>query len=82
LKRAVKYVKKTDAALFCNMCGKRLKIENGVLKEDVLEITKEWGYFSDSDMKVHHFNICEECYNRLISQFEIPVEVRDNVEAL
>lgn len=68
--------------LYCNCCGKLLKVENGILMEDSFEATKEWGYFSERDMEVHHFNLCEECYNKVISQFQIPVEIRKKIEVL
>jgi ribosomal-protein-alanine N-acetyltransferase len=71
-----------EMVLYCNACGKILKVENGILMEDAFEATKEWGYFSERDMEVHHFNLCEECYNKLISQFRIPVEVRKKLELL
>ena len=38
---------------------------------------KEWGYFSGKDLKVHSFNLCEACYDRLLEEFEIPVTVED-----
>lgn len=68
--------------LYCNSCGKLLKAENGILKEDAFEATKEWGYFSERDMEVHHFNLCEDCYNKVISQFKIPIEIRKKTEVL
>lgn len=74
--------KNEEMILYCNACGKLLKVENGILMEDAFEATKEWGYFSERDMEVHHFNLCEECYNKLISEFRIPVEVRKKLELL
>lgn len=71
-----------EAVMRCNCCGKALKVENGILKEDAFEATKEWGYFSERDLEVHHFNLCEECYNKLISGFKIPVEIKNKTEAL
>ena len=29
----------------CNQCGRVLRMEKGILKEDALIIKKEWGYF-------------------------------------
>lgn len=75
-------VNNEEVPLYCNSCGKLLKFENGILKEDAFEATKEWGYFSERDMEVHHFNLCEECYDKLISQFQIPVEIRKKLEVL
>ena len=71
-----------ETPLYCNCCGKNFKIENGIMLEDAFEATKEWGYFSDRDMEVHHFNLCEECYDKLISQFKIPVEIKKKIEVL
>lgn len=82
MKRADNVNKSGDVPIYCNSCGKKLKFENGILKEDALEATKEWGYFSKRDMEVHHFNLCEECYDKIISEFQIPVEVRKKLEAL
>ncbi len=84
-----KIVKKTNGVnynqehpLYCNSCGKSFKIENGIMMEDAFEATKEWGYFSERDLEVHHFNLCEECYEKLISQFKIPVEIKKKIEAM
>lgn len=66
----------------CNICGKIIKEEQGILKEDVLEVTKNWGYFSEKDMEQHKFLICEACYDKWISGFKIPPTVKDCTEAL
>lgn len=70
------------APVLCNGCGKILKVENGILKEDAFEATKEWGYFSERDLEIHHFNLCEECYENMISEFKIPVEIKKKLEVL
>jgi hypothetical protein len=66
----------------CNVCGKTICIEHGIMKEDVFEAAKEWGYFSKYDLEVHRFNICEECYDKLIATFKIPIEVVRKKEVL
>ncbi|NLP16392.1 MAG: hypothetical protein GX379_05090 [Clostridiales bacterium] len=71
-----------DKHIYCNSCGKKLKVENGILKEDAFEATKEWGYFSNWDTQIHRFNLCEACYRNIISGFVIPVEVRKKLEVL
>lgn len=71
-----------DGEIYCNVCGKKIIIEKGLLKEDVFEVTKEWGYFSRKDLEVHKFNICEDCYEKLISTFKIPVTVTCKKEVL
>ncbi|MBE5936352.1 MAG: hypothetical protein E7262_11345 [Lachnospiraceae bacterium] len=68
--------------IICNMCGKKVKYIEGLLKEDYCEIIKEWGYFSKKDMEVHKFNLCETCYDRLVEGFEVPIEIEEKSEAL
>lgn len=64
---------KADNELVCNVCGKTLVVKNGIQQEDALKVKKEWGYFSEKDLEVHHFLICEECYDKLINSFVVPV---------
>lgn len=71
-----------DKKLYCNVCGKKLKIDEGILKEDAFEACKEWGYFSKKDLEIHKFNICEACYDEFTSRFKIPVEIIRKNEAL
>lgn len=82
MKRTNVVKKSGDFPICCNSCGKTLKKENGILMEDAFEATKEWGYFSSRDTEIHHFNLCEECYNKLIASFAIPVEVHKKLEVL
>ena len=32
--------------------------------------------------EIHRFDLCEECYDAVISQFAIPAEVEENTELL
>jgi ribosomal-protein-alanine N-acetyltransferase len=73
---------KEEKELFCNVCGKKIVVEQGILKEDVMEVSKEWGYFSKKDLEVHKFNICEDCYETMISTFKIPIEIINKKEVL
>lgn len=75
-------VTKKNTELFCNACGKKIKIEHGILKEDVFEASKEWGYFSKKDLQFHKFNICEECYENIVATFKIPIEIVNIEEVL
>lgn len=66
--------------LFCNACGKKILMENGILKEDVFEGKKEWGFFSKKDAAMHSFLLCETCYDEMISRFAIPPTVAEVTE--
>ena len=66
----------------CNCCGKEIRIEQGIPKEEVLEIVKDWGYFSEKDLERHRLVICETCYDNWVSGFQIPPKVEERTEAL
>lgn len=66
----------------CNQCGKELKIENGILKEDCLQVIKKWGYFSNKDLEIDEFCLCEACYDKWISGFLVPVKKKNQTEAV
>lgn len=66
--------RKDTETIFCNGCGKEIVIKDGMMREDLLSVEKRWGYFSGKDNEVHRFDLCEKCYDRMISQFVIPVE--------
>ena len=62
--------------IICNKCGKEIVVKNGVAEADALSVEKRWGYFSNKDNEVHVFDLCEECYDKWIATFLIPIEER------
>ena len=66
--------------IFCNGCGKEIKIKDGVIREGLLSVEKRWGYFSHKDGELHRFDICEECYDTWIASFQIPVYGEQELE--
>ena len=76
----IRYLVMEDFVMRCNSCGKIICFENGIMKEDVFEAVKAWGYFSKKDMETHRFNMCEQCYDEMTSQFVIPVLIKETRE--
>ena len=66
--------------VICNCCGKKMVVENGILREGAISIDHMWDYFSEKDGEVHHFDLCEGCYDENVSQFRIPVEREEQTE--
>ncbi|RZS91852.1 hypothetical protein [Cuneatibacter caecimuris] len=66
----------------CNGCGKPLAHRNGMPREDALYVTKEWGYFSGRDGELHRFCLCQSCYEKMLRQFQIPVQVEELAELM
>lgn len=73
---------KTLCAVICNGCGRKLKVENGVLKEGCFEAKQVFGYFSSMDGERHSFDLCEDCYRKMIRQFAVPVEREESTELI
>lgn len=68
--------------VICNQCGKELWIENGILKEECIHVAHDFGFFGQRDGETHDFDLCEECYNKVIARFQIPVQKRERKELL
>lgn len=68
--------------VICNRCGKSLKVEDGCLKEGCFSATAAFGYFSRKDGSIHHFDLCEDCYDSVIAEFAVPVEEESALELL
>ena len=65
------YSNRTDMELITTIVDSLKEI----LEEDVLSVDKRWNYFSNKDNEVHHFDLCENCYDELIATFQIPIEI-------
>ncbi len=66
--------------VICNGCGKKLAVKQGILLEGALEVCHTWDYFSEKDGETHRFDLCEECYDRLVNELRIRPEVEEQVE--
>ena len=60
--------------VYCNRCGKIMKTDNGIVTEGICSVNQLWGYFSEKDGQRHSFDLCEACYDAVISDFVIPAE--------
>ena len=69
-------------AVVCNCCGRNLVVANGIVREGVAHICAEWDYFSEKDGENHKFDICEECYDRLLEGFKYPAMISQRTELL
>ena len=74
--------KKELTTVICNKCKKELHVENGMLKEGCFNGNVQFGYFSNKDGNKHSFDLCEECYDKMIKEFAIPVEEEEITELI
>ena len=61
---------------------KRQVVEHGIIREGSIGIDHAWDYFSEKDGQIHHFDLCEDCYDEMISGFKLPVETEEQLELL
>ena len=66
----------------CNRCGKKMNVKNGIILEGNFSVEYNWGYFSNKDCERHILDLCEECYNQIVKEFKIPVDIESNIEVL
>ena len=66
----------------CNKCGKKMVVENGILREGGIMLDHSWDFFSEKDGEIHPFDLWEDCYDDWINQFKIAVEVEEQTEFL
>ena len=69
-------------AVICNQCKKELNVENGIVKEGYFCGDVQFGYFSNKDGSRHSFDLWEECYDKMIKGFAIPVEEEEVMELI
>lgn len=69
-------------AVMCNCCGKKLIVESGIVREGVISIDHVWDFFSEKDGEIHHFDLCEACYDNIVSEFRISPDVEEQSEYL
>ena len=68
--------------IVCNKCGKKTKVENGLLKEEWVHIQNVFGFFSKRDGEISQVDLCEACYEKFCADLLIPETVRKNKELL
>lgn len=66
----------------CNSCGKKIVVEGGIVREGMIAVDHTWDFFSEKDGEVHRMDLCENCYDDIISQFIIAVDIEEQVELL
>lgn len=66
----------------CNCCGKELLVENGFLREECVHMSHDFGFFGKRDGISHTFDLCEECYEKIIAGFMVPVETKEREELI
>lgn len=74
--------KKEELIIICNKCGKVIKLNGDVALEGIFGVRYDWGYYSKKDTEKHIFDLCEDCYDEMLENFIIPVDIEKNNELM
>ena len=61
----------------CNCCGNKLND-----KSEYVNIRQQWGYFSKKDGMIQSGYICEACFEKIVADFQIPLQEEEATELL
>ncbi len=68
--------------VICNKCGREMEVENGILMEGCFHSDWMFGYFSKRDREKHAFDLCEDCYEKMVEGFTVAPEIITVTELL
>ncbi len=63
--------------IFCNMCGYEISKDDYGYYSSYFDTAFRWNYPSKFDNEVHSFQLCEKCYENLISNFKLPPTIEN-----
>lgn len=69
-------------SVVCNRCGKKLAVKEGLLREERRILMWHGTIFRRKDGEVHHFDLCEECYDGVTREFLIEADKEERTELL
>ena len=57
--------------IICDACKKEIRKNIFNEFDEYYHIEKEWGYHSDKDGRKDSFDICEECYDKMLNSINL-----------
>jgi hypothetical protein len=59
--------KKVVDEIVCDVCGESCSVTAPVVEHEYAELIATWGYFSDRDGEQFNIDLCENCFNDVLS---------------
>lgn len=56
--------------VICNGCGREIPLTQA----DYFHGEKTWGYFSAQDGRRDSFDLCEDCYQKMLAGFRVKIK--------
>lgn len=71
LYKTVTVIDKEVTEIICNICGQKVDKDLYGNFFDYIHLEKTWGYNSKWDMESHSFDICQNCYEKIMKNARI-----------
>lgn len=68
--QAVMREEKEVSKVVCNGCGREIPFGQA----DYFHGEKTWGYFSAQDGRKDSFDLCEDCYRKMLDSFRLKIK--------
>jgi hypothetical protein len=62
-------------AVMCNQCGKIIESEDPFALNKIAEFHLYFSYGTNHDGETWRFDLCEDCIEKLVDKFKIPVTI-------
>ena len=53
-----------------------------ILKDQFFSVNQTWGYFSEHDGETDYWDLCQDCYKKLVQSFQIEPDVSEAAELM
>lgn len=63
--------------LLCNRCGKKHDNHDHIDFSDIESFSHTFGYGTTLDGTKYEFDLCEDCFKEIISDFKIKPEIKE-----
>jgi len=70
---------KKIAQVICNGCGKEFLPNINDAFPNCFHVETRWEYGSQFDNEQHLFDLCEDCYQKMVNEFSIPIERKNQI---
>lgn len=59
--------KKVVDEILCDVCGESCTVAEPIVEHEYAELIATWGYFSDQDGTQYNIELCENCFNDVLT---------------
>jgi hypothetical protein len=69
--KVIKEKRKVTHQITCNKCGKKINLSEAGYEYNIYPFRVSFGYGSKHDLEHWYFDLCEDCIDKMVSEFLI-----------